>query len=378
MPEQRLKQLMKTEECEYAEGSPLIIEARALYSDSVTGNCIVQIKWRNLDSRTIKAVMIEIDCMDAFGQSLDTTQYQYYDVSANRGDYFGNKTAIPIRMNKMVGYSVRIKAVSFTDGTIWRSETEQIFQPLPESKPQTLSGELLEQFNLDIKKAGYLKNITFCSQEYDGLWQCGCGCWQFSDTACLNCGITREILSGISDVEVLNQHISARKEEEERKRIEIEKERIASEKEALAAQIENSSYEVFRAACFLLDRLIPSYDNALSLLEEAKSSRFGKKTKAANVMLVFLKISDRIEEPMATITDNLPMALQGGNSYPQEVFDLYKLFQKKVMYNLDELNAVVDSNNEWNEKKKKIEIAPINNEYNGLLNTVRSKTDKIR
>ena len=100
MADQRLEQLMKKTEPQYISGSPLLLEASALYLDKGTNNCIAQLKWKNIDSRPIKAIMIELDGCDACNQKLEPVHYQYDGLLVTQGSEFGAKTPIMIKNNK--------------------------------------------------------------------------------------------------------------------------------------------------------------------------------------------------------------------------------------------------------------------------------------
>ena len=234
MADQRLEVLMKNTEPQYVSGSPLLLEAIALYLDKTTNNCVVQLKWKNIDSKPIKAVMIEIDGYNSFSQKLEPVQYQYDGLLVTQGSEFGGKTPIMIKNNKAIKCDIILKAVSFSDDTIWRSEAETALEPLPGSKPQTLSGETLDQLIRDLTKQGNKSAATYSPQMIKGLWQCGCGSWQYADTPCLKCKITQKALSDISDESALAQNLAKYKDEQEKIRIESEKKaeeaRIAREK----------------------------------------------------------------------------------------------------------------------------------------------------
>lgn len=234
MADQRLEQLMKKADPHYISGSPLLLEASALYLDKVTNNCIAQLKWKNIDPRPIKAVMIELDGYDAFNQKLEPVHYQYDGLLVTQGSEFGGKTPIMIKNNKMVKYDVILKAVSFSDESIWKAESIDAFETLPESKPQALSGEILDQLKRDLSKQGNKNAASFTPQQAKGLWQCGCGSWQYADSQCLKCRIKKQDLEKVSDESSLAQHLIVYKEEQEKLRIEAEKkaeeDRIAREK----------------------------------------------------------------------------------------------------------------------------------------------------
>lgn len=230
----RLTSLMKISEVQYATGSPLLLEACALYQDSTTGQCIAQLKWRNLDPRPVKAVMIELDGYDAFNQKLEPVNFQYDGLMATQGSDFGSKVPVQIRSSKMVRYDTVLKAVSFSEGDIWRAEKVAVYTKLPESLDQTLEGDLLDQYKRDLSEMGIVAAAAHSTQTAMGLWQCGCGSWQLEGTPCLRCRATQDGLREASGARRLTQHLQAYKEEQERLRIEAERkaeeERIARQK----------------------------------------------------------------------------------------------------------------------------------------------------
>lgn len=207
---------------QYAEGSPILLEACALYRDNVTNSCIAQLKWKNIDSHPVRAIMIELDVYDTFNQKLAPVHYQYDGLSAPQGAEFGEKTPIIIPDTKTVKYNVLLKAVSFSDETVWRSEKNDSFVTLPASKPQEFEEELLGQLKRDLAKQGNTDAASYSPQNAMGLWQCGCGSWQYAASPCLKCGITQEALEDLSDEAVLDEHLAAYKEEQERLRLEAE------------------------------------------------------------------------------------------------------------------------------------------------------------
>lgn len=234
MADQRLELLMKKSEAQYTSGSPILLEANALYFDRGTNNCIAQLKWRNLDPRPIKAVLIELDGYDVFHQKLEPIHYQYDALLVTQGAEFGGKTPIMIENNKIVKYDVLLKAVCFSDETIWRAEKDVVLEMLPAAKDQKLEGELLDQLKRDLAKQGNSDAASYSPQQAKGLWQCGCGRWQYADTPCLKCKITQKSLEDASDKSILAEHLIAYKEEQEKLRIAAEKkaeeDRIAREK----------------------------------------------------------------------------------------------------------------------------------------------------
>lgn len=227
MADQRLEVLMKSTDALYSKGSPIILEACALYLDRTTNNCIAQLKWRNIDSRPIKAVMIEIDGFDAFNQPLEPFTYQYDRLQTSQGKTFGEKVPVTIPSNNTVRFDIRLKAVSFVEGNVWEGDAP--FSALPQPRNNTISPELLEQYKRDLRESGCESAAKYEPQKFDGLWQCGCGSWQTIGNKCLNCGASWDILKEISDERALVTHLEEYEKEQARLHKLAEEERLAKE-----------------------------------------------------------------------------------------------------------------------------------------------------
>lgn len=232
---ERLTSLMKVSEVQYASGSPLLLEACALYQDTASGQCIAQLKWKNLDPRPVKAVMIELDSYDVFNQKLEPINFQYDGLMAAQGSEFGSKVPVIIPNSNAVRYDTILKAVSFVEGDVWQADHTVSFAVLPKSKEQELKGELLEQFKRDLSKQVIISAAQFQPQTSMGLWQCGCGSWQYEGAPCLKCKMTQKALSEMSDETTLAKHLTEYKIEQENLKKETQKKaeeaRLIREKE---------------------------------------------------------------------------------------------------------------------------------------------------
>ena len=167
---ERLNSLMKVSEISYSEGSPLLLEAYALYQDTTTGQCIAQLKWKNIDQKPIKAVMIELDGYDAFDQKLEPQQFQYHNLSAVQGSIFGEKTPVLISKTNCVRYDVIIKAVSYNEGESWFSTDTKPFVKLPNCVNLHLESEMLAQYKRELAQRGIPNSYHNMPQTAMGLW----------------------------------------------------------------------------------------------------------------------------------------------------------------------------------------------------------------
>ena len=230
----RLQLLMKKAEPSYATESPLLLAAYALYRDTETNENVAQLKWQNLDKRSVKAVMVVLITYNAFEQRLDDIQYQYDGLTVIPRKEFGSKLPIIIHDSRVSRFDVVLKAVSFVDGTVWRSDEDNIFEPLPKPVEQTLMGELYSQLKRDMKSKPWITKYTM--QTMHDIWQCGCGNWQKVGMPCSKCHITQEELISATDPTLLQEHLAEYKAEVERLRIE-------RQKQAEEARIERKKQE---------------------------------------------------------------------------------------------------------------------------------------
>ena len=231
---ERLTCRMKVIDAQYAKGSPLLLMACALYMDAVTNQCVAQLKWRNLDSRPVKAILIELDGYDGFNQRLEPVSFQYADITVAQGKDFGSRVPVPIRDASMARYEVLLKAVSFATGDVWQADPAVPFSALPPGKEPALTGELYAQYRRELFKQGIFGATQFQPQTAMGLWQCGCGSWQAEGTPCLSCKATMSGLQEYANPEQLEEHLKQYKLEQEEA---VERALIACERERAARKL---------------------------------------------------------------------------------------------------------------------------------------------
>lgn len=231
--EQRLISLEKKSIAQYTPGSPLLLKACALYLDNVDKQCIAQIKWKNIGTQVISAVLIDIVCFDAFGHTARTKSYQYNRLATAKGQYFGTQTAIPLESDNISKYNVVLKAVSFNNGTIQEYSEPASYIPLSTQAPLCLRDELLPQYKRDLAKKNIKSSIKGNVQRAMGLWQCVCGSWQLVDEVCISCGANETDLITAAESLILEQHLAEYNAEQERR---AEEARIAQKEKEEEAQ----------------------------------------------------------------------------------------------------------------------------------------------
>lgn len=309
---ERLTPLMKISEGQYASGSPLLLEACALYQDTAFGQCIAQLKWKNLDPRPVKAVMIELDGYDVFNQKLEPVNFQYDGLMATQGSEFGSKVPVQILNSNVVRYDTILKAVSFAEGDVWQADHTVSFAVLPKSKEQELKGELLEQFKRDLSKQGIISAAQFQPQTSMGLWQCGCGSWQLEGTPCLKCGTTITNLRESASESLLREHLNAHNQEQERLRVEAEaqaeKDRIAREREEAERKVREEQEKQRR------EKLMAIANAEAAKAKKKKNMIAAVAAIAAVAVIAFIIVNFTVLEPQRHMK-NGEDAFAAGNYY---------------------------------------------------------------
>ena len=196
----------------YAQGSPLIILAGALLKDNQTGRVLAQLKFKNVGTKSVKAVKVSVTPLDAAGmENGQPVEHQYLDLHAARDGEFGQKEPIPFPDPTTRAFRGAITQVVFTDGSLW-GPAEGAWEVLSPTRP--LESVLRDQELCKEYQIQYGANCQIFPREEAGLWQCACGAWnRQGEENCHTCGKSLEQLKGF-DLEQLKASRDARAEKE--------------------------------------------------------------------------------------------------------------------------------------------------------------------
>lgn len=196
----------------YAQGSPLIILAGALLKDNQTGRVLAQLKFKNVGTKSVKAVKVSVTPLDAAGmENGQPVEHQYLDLHAARDGEFGQKEPIPFPDPTTRAFRGAITQVVFTDGSLW-GPAEGAWEVL--SPTRTLESVLRDQELCKEYQIQYGANCRVFPREEAGLWQCACGAWnRQEEESCHACGKNLDQLKGF-DLEQLKASRDARAEKE--------------------------------------------------------------------------------------------------------------------------------------------------------------------
>ncbi len=196
----------------YAQDSPLIILAGALLKDNQTGRVLAQLKFKNVGTKSVKAVKVSVTPLDAAGmENGQPVEHQYLDLHAARDGEFGQKEPIPFPDPTTRAFRGAITQVVFTDGSLW-GPAEGAWEVL--SPTRTLESVLRDQELCKEYQIQYGANCQIFPREEAGLWQCACGAWnRQGEENCHACGKNLDQLKGF-DLEQLKASRDARAEKE--------------------------------------------------------------------------------------------------------------------------------------------------------------------
>ena len=183
----------------YAEGSPVIIEAGVLTLDNNTNRVFVQLKFRNISDKEIKALSVTLKAYYVTGKKAsEPVKYQYLDFCSSIDEEFGAKTPIFLHDNTVRSFSVRIDEVVYYDNTVGEVNLDY-----SESVPEQHLLCKTDGWNKDT--ASEFKKLTddkcvYAICEYKDLWLCSCGCANslVRDKRCRRCGCARDFLKSIT------------------------------------------------------------------------------------------------------------------------------------------------------------------------------------
>ena len=153
----------------YEDGSPLLVSAGALLKDDQIGRVLVQLKFRSLSNKEIKAVIGSVTAYDVSGDVVDGVEgFQYLDLNVRRGEEFGDRRAIPMPNPVARSFDVCVDSVLFSDGTAWNASSTAPWKVLPHILPLSEaieSPELLKQYVRDTSEKS-----RFAPFETADLW----------------------------------------------------------------------------------------------------------------------------------------------------------------------------------------------------------------
>lgn len=219
---------------------PIIIQSAHLYCSADREKFYLRCKFKSLSDKVISALMVDIFCLDVWGNELPTIRdAQILDLSPKRDEVFGYSRKIPIIDVNTRTVNVKLKRIRFADGTIEECSGEETKIPAVVTlKEHFNSSELTKQYIYETSN-----KASVMPMRIGGFWMCSCGKIN-SDTedVCVHCSADKKIVFDALNEEYLAERRAAyienkRIEEEKQRRIE-QKRQVEIERQRIA-QIQN-------------------------------------------------------------------------------------------------------------------------------------------
>lgn len=178
-----LKKLSVHEETLYVEGCHVIMPYGILYKINETDELVIQLKFKNIGDKTVKAIKVAIDTFDTAGNATDENiTHQYLDLAISTNQEYSDRKGLFLTNHTVRSFNVRIVEVVFADGEVWCGN--EVPEVLTKQKLQEkLSGELVLQY-----KRGLGATATYAPFEYKDIWCCTCGNYNhINNSSCLRC-----------------------------------------------------------------------------------------------------------------------------------------------------------------------------------------------
>ena len=254
----------------YKETCPILLQSGALVQETVeveasdeaqsaeqTTRTYVRLMFRNLDTRAVTAVFIDLHVFDKANHETEVVRDRRYLVPVvGRDEIFGEEEEIPVG-NTAYSFSVAIKKVEFEGEDVWTGSASLLFEYIPAQQP--LSGaiedeKLLAQYGRDFLEMAENDRgeAQFVPEEYKDLWLCACGEVNRADEEkCFVCGAAyasqRELFD---DPEKLAENLEAyeKAEAEKAEQARLAAERKAAEEKAAAEEAARRAAEEKAAA----------------------------------------------------------------------------------------------------------------------------------
>ena len=187
----------------YIEGAPLLIAEGALLKDTITNNVVVQIKFKSISNKIIKALKSKIKAWDAFGGEVTgIDQYQYIDLNAMRGAEFGQNIPVVLPNSNARRYDVSCELVQFDDMTTWENDKGFVWESIKALEPLGFADELIWQYQKETSDFAKYKPI-----EAKDIWFCTCGnCCHSDEVFCTVCGVQKDKVFSALNVSNLIEH----------------------------------------------------------------------------------------------------------------------------------------------------------------------------
>lgn len=191
--DQRYIQRFRLPPRQYIAGSPVVLAAGALLEDTKIPRLVAQLKFQSLSAKPITSLTVSLRCLNRDGMDVGGVEFCYENLTVQRGQTFGQHTAIVLPLEGIYSFAVTLSAVTFEGEGAWTAPVAAVWVTLPDFAP--LEGTLADPYLLDLSRKGLPKGKYTYDTPAD-LWYCTCGGVNHSaEIACHRCNAKRSLVA---------------------------------------------------------------------------------------------------------------------------------------------------------------------------------------
>ena len=205
---ERYSKLYSLKENQYILGSPVIIRAGALLLDNATTKVLAQLKFKSISTKIINEVSVSIQPKDATGNALGSpTVHTYIELNMPREVEFGSQTPIYLSETDARAFSVSLKSVKFSDGSVYSADDNADTVCLSTER-LSIENQIYDADALDEYRQTVCPKAKYSVKKEHDLWYCSCGATNRNgEEICHYCGASLEKKESIDVDELRNEHI---------------------------------------------------------------------------------------------------------------------------------------------------------------------------
>lgn len=274
MPDRFIRMLV-IEEAKWSKGCPVIMEKAALLHDHLQSANLLQIQFKNVQLKSIKAMNIVVLGYDEKNESYDKVEFSYKDLSVGANLVFGGNIPVYLKSIFARSFTFLVRNVLFGDGSVWNNNIEMTNIEQPQKT--TKLGELEPYYIQEMKKSYPYVNVSTIPEQKDGYWYCACGAIVPSEyILCTSCNADINEIIAIAEIDRLRNNM---KEAEQKRLIALEQKRIADKKRSKIILLVVSILLIIISTISYVGSIreeLSAYNHAKELLQKGLYSRAAK------------------------------------------------------------------------------------------------------
>lgn len=227
---ERYNRLLTLDCPQWEKECPVMLEKGALLKDNLICQNILQLQFKNIVTKSIVALNIEVQCCSKMDSKiLEKVGQEYLDLNISCGNVFGANIPIVLSKDNTRKFTIIVKNVIFEDDTVYKQEI--ILSKIMESTSLYKMGSLQKFYLAELKEKGIDVDVMAIPKQYDNYWYCTCGMMNDSDNEkCIACNSQLADLMIAANETNLIEKQKAEKERLEKQNDEKKKSRLKKAK----------------------------------------------------------------------------------------------------------------------------------------------------